>query len=101
MRRWALTLLEQVLIRLREDFARAGKEEHFERLKAYLSGAEDSIPYARTAAELGMSEGAVKVAVHRMREKYRELLRDEIARTLADPRDVDDELRDLFAALSG
>jgi RNA polymerase sigma-70 factor (ECF subfamily) len=96
-RRWALMLLERAVARLREEAERAGQAERFERLTACLTG--DAVPHAEVAAALGMSEGAVKVAVHRLRRRYRELLRAEIADTVADPAAVDDELRELFAAL--
>jgi RNA polymerase sigma-70 factor (ECF subfamily) len=96
-RRWALALLDQVLGRLREEYAGAGKGELFERLNGSIVGAGDA--HAQAAAELGMSEGAVRVAVHRLRGRYRELLREEIARTVDDA-DVDDEVRALFAALA-
>jgi RNA polymerase sigma-70 factor (ECF subfamily) len=98
-RRWALALLEQVLGRLREEYAAAGKGRVFERLKGHLTG--DGVPYAQVAADLSMSAGAVKVAAHRLRQRYRELLRDEIAQTLDDPGQVEEEIRDLFAALAG
>jgi RNA polymerase sigma-70 factor (ECF subfamily) len=96
-RRWALSLLDRVLSRLREEHVASGKERLFEHLKGQLTG--DGVPHAQTAAELGMTEGAVKVAVHRLRGRYREILRDEIAQTLDDPADVEDEVRALFAAL--
>jgi RNA polymerase sigma-70 factor (ECF subfamily) len=99
-RRWALTLLDQVLRRLREDFARDGKENLFEQLKQTLTEASRSVPYAEIAVRLGTSEGAIKVAAHRLRQRYRELLRAEIASTVARPEEVDDEIRNLFAALS-
>jgi RNA polymerase sigma-70 factor (ECF subfamily) len=98
-RQWALTLLEQVLAKLRAEFAKAGKEKHFEHLKAHLTG-EAAASYADAAGELNMSEGAVKVAVHRLRGRYRELLRGEVAQTVANPEDVDDEIRRLFEALA-
>ena len=99
--RWALTLLEQVLQRLRAEYAASDKENLFEQLKSTLSGERSSLPYAEIAARLKMSEGAVKVAVHRLRQRYREILRDEIAQTVASPEEVEDELRNLFAALAG
>jgi RNA polymerase sigma-70 factor (ECF subfamily) len=98
-RQWALTLLQQVLGNLRSDFAKAGKEKHFDHLKVHLTG-EATASYADLGAELDMSEGAVKVAVHRLRSRYRELLRREVAQTLAAPEDVDDEIRRLFEALA-
>jgi RNA polymerase sigma-70 factor (ECF subfamily) len=99
-RRWALTLLEQVLRRLREEYVRAGREKLFEQLKPTLTEASRTVRYAEMAARLGTSEGAVKVAVHRLRRRYREVLRAEIADTVASPGEVEDELRNLFAALA-
>jgi RNA polymerase sigma factor (sigma-70 family) len=98
-RRWALTLLEQTLARLRQEMAAAGKETLFERLKGTLTGDDSQEPYARIGGELGMTEQAVKVAVHRLRRRYQELLRAQIAQTVDRAEDVDDELRDLFAAV--
>ena len=100
-RRWALTLLAQVLRRLREEYVRAGREKLFEQLKPTLTEASRTVRYAEMAGHLGLSEGAVKVAVHRLRQRYREVLRAEIADTVASPEEVEDELRNLFAALSG
>jgi RNA polymerase sigma-70 factor (ECF subfamily) len=100
-RRWALTLLEQVLRRLREEHVRDGKEKLFEQLKATLTEASRTVAYAEIARRLDTTEGAVKVAVHRLRQRYREVLRAEIADTVASPGEVEDELRNLFAALSG
>ncbi len=90
-----------MLRRLREEFVRDGKEKLFEQLKPTLTEASRSVRYAEIAARLGTSEGAVKVAVHRLRQRYREVLRAEIADTVASPGEVEDELRSLFAALSG
>jgi RNA polymerase sigma-70 factor (ECF subfamily) len=100
-RRWALTLLDQVLRRLRDEYARDGKENLFEQLKPTLTEASRSVRYADIAARLGTTEGAVKVAVHRLRQRYREVLRAEIADTVASPGEVEDEIRNLFAALAG
>lgn len=99
-RRWALALLEQVLRRLREDYVIDGREKLFEELKPTLTEASRAVPYAQMAARLGSTEGAVKVAVHRLRRRYRELLRAEIADTVAGPEEVEDEIRNLFAALA-
>jgi RNA polymerase sigma-70 factor (ECF subfamily) len=99
-RRWALTLLDRVLDRLVAEYAVAGKALLFEQLKDCLTAPDSARSYAELAATLAMTEGAVKVAVHRLRRRYRELLRDEIAQTVADPREVDDEIRQLFAALA-
>ena len=100
-RRWALALLDQVLRRLRQEYTRDGKEKQFEQLKQTLTEASRSVPYAEIAARLGITEGAVKVAVHRLRQRYRELLRAEIADTVASPAEIEDEIRNLFAALAG
>jgi RNA polymerase sigma-70 factor (ECF subfamily) len=100
-RRWALTLLETVLERLRAEYEREGKGELFAGLNSCLVGGQDSQPYAQLAAQLGMNEGAVKVAVHRLRKRYRQLLRAEISQTLAETENVDEELHHLFAVLSG
>jgi RNA polymerase sigma factor (sigma-70 family) len=100
-RRWALALLDQVLRRLREEYTNDGKENLFEQLKPTLTEASRSVPYAQTATRLGTSEGAIKVAVHRLRQRYRELLRAEITDTVASASEVEDEIRNLFAALVG
>jgi RNA polymerase sigma factor (sigma-70 family) len=100
-RRWALTLLEQTLTRLRREFECAGKISEFERLKIFLTADKKEIPYATVATEMKMSESALRVAVHRLRKRYRELFREEIARTLAEGESVEEELRHLLAVLSG
>jgi RNA polymerase sigma factor (sigma-70 family) len=100
-REWALALLERVIARLREECVAEGKAALFEQAKGYLMVGEQAIPYADAAQKLGMDEGAVRVAVHRLRKRYRELLRDEIAQTLDDPAQVAEELRSLQAALAG
>jgi RNA polymerase sigma-70 factor (ECF subfamily) len=100
-REWALTLLERVITRLRDECAADGKSQLFEQAKGYLMVGEKTIPYADAAKSLGAEEGAVRVAVHRLRKRYRELLRDEIAQTLDDPAQVAEELRSLQAALAG
>ena len=98
-RGWALTLLEQGLVRLREELARAGKERLFESLKGTLLVEDTPRSYAELAGELGMSAEALKVAAHRLRRRYRELIRAEIAQTVTTDEEIDDELRDLFAAV--
>ena len=100
-RRWALTLLEQTLARLRQEFELAGKQRLFEALKGTLTGDGAPGPYATLVRELEMSEQAIKVAVHRLRKRYGELLRAEVAETVAAPADIDDELRNLFVAVRG
>jgi RNA polymerase sigma factor (sigma-70 family) len=99
-REWALALLERVIGRLRDESAAAGKSPLFDRAKGYLMVGESAIPYPQAAKELQMDEGAVRVAVHRLRKRYRELLREEIAQTLSDPGQVAEELRSLQAALA-
>lgn len=99
-RRWALTLLEQVLKRLRQEYTRDGKEKLFNQLKPTLTENSRTVGYAQIAERLGSTEGAIKVAVHRLRQRYRELLRAAIAETVATDAEVEDELRNLFAALS-
>ena len=99
-RRWALTLLDRVLARLAGEMDRAGKGALFARLEPKLLGGRGAAPYADVAGELGLSEGAVKVAAHRLRRRYRELLRAEIGRTVDDPTGVDREINELFAALA-
>jgi RNA polymerase sigma-70 factor (ECF subfamily) len=99
-RRWALTLLDQVLTRLGDQMERAGKGPLFQRLSPALLGTGDSAPYARVAEELGMTEGAVKAAAHRMRRAFRDLLVEEVGRTVEDPEAIEEEIRDLFLALS-
>jgi RNA polymerase sigma-70 factor (ECF subfamily) len=100
-RDWALALLERVIARLREECAADGKAELFEHARDFLMVGEAAIPYAQAAQKLQLNEGAVRVAVHRLRKRYRELLRDEIAQTLSDPAQVKEELRSLQAALAG
>jgi RNA polymerase sigma-70 factor (ECF subfamily) len=99
-RRWALSVLDRVVEKLRDEFVRHGRAEHFERLKVFLLGRSDA-PYAALAHELNTSEGALKVAIHRLRKRYRELFRQEIADTVADPAEVESELRFLAAVLTG
>jgi RNA polymerase sigma-70 factor (ECF subfamily) len=98
-RRWALTLLDHVLTRLSEEYETTGKRALFDELQGCLTGDSDLLPYAALAARLGMTEGAVKVAVHRLRQRYRRVLRDEISRTVTDPAEIDDEIRQLFSAM--
>jgi RNA polymerase sigma factor (sigma-70 family) len=98
-RRWALTLLGRVMSRLEAEMSESGRHRQFERLKAYLSGDCPQLSYAETGAQLGMSEGAVKVAVHRLRRQFRDLVRDEIAQTVASSEEIEDELRHLWSAV--
>ena len=98
-RRWALTLLEEVLAALESEFVTSGKGEVFRELQPFLSGEQAMPAYKSVAARLALSEGVVRVTVHRMRERYRELLRKEIANTLTVGEDVEAEMRHLFAVL--
>ena len=98
-RRWALAMLDGVVDRLRAEFVQHGRLDHFDRLKGFLLDQSDT-PYATLALEMGTSEGALKVAIHRLRKRYRDLFRQAIAETVADPADVESELRFLAAALS-
>ncbi|MFL6546036.1 MAG: RNA polymerase sigma factor [Candidatus Udaeobacter sp.] len=98
-RRWALTLLEQVLTRLESDYQSAGNAKLFDSLKEFLSDEPDRPSQAEVAAEFGMTENALKQAFHRLRQRYRQLLRDEIAQTVAVPGDVEDELRHFISVL--
>jgi RNA polymerase sigma-70 factor (ECF subfamily) len=98
-RDWALTLLAIVLDRLRLEYQAAGHSSDFEELRVILTDGPRAVPYAEIAGRLGTSENAVAVAVHRLRRRYGELLREEIAATLDDPAEIDDEVRALFAAL--
>ena len=99
-RRWALTLLDRVLRRLRDEYVAEEKTSQFEALKSALTGDRQSLPYAELAARLQTSEGAIKVTVYRLRQRYRQLLREEIAQTVATPAEVEDEIRALFGALA-
>jgi RNA polymerase sigma-70 factor (ECF subfamily) len=99
-RRWAVTQLERVLARLRAEHAAAGRAPEFERLKPYLTGEGPTTSYREVAAELGATESAVKTAVHRLRRRFGAALREAIAETVADPDDVDDEVRHLLGILA-
>jgi RNA polymerase sigma factor (sigma-70 family) len=100
-RAWALVLLEQVAARLRAEHLAGDRLALFEKLSPCLAGRRTDAPHAVLAVELGMSEPAVRVALHRLRQRYRQILREEIASTLAADEDVDDELRLLLRALGG
>ena len=97
-REWAVALLERVISKLRRECVADGKGERFEQLKSYLTLGKGEICYASAAEELMMDAGAVRVAVHRLRKRYRELLRVEIADTLSDPALVDEEMAVLLGA---
>jgi DNA-directed RNA polymerase specialized sigma24 family protein len=97
-RQWVLTLLDLVMGRLLAEYESSGKAAQFERLKGALTGGGERLPYAVLAAELGISEEAARQAASRLRKRYRELLREEVAQTLAETGDVDEEIQNLFAA---
>ncbi len=99
-RQWALTLLDHVLQELRRDYESNGKSAQFEVLKRFLVAEESPDDNAEPARQLGMTAGALRVAVHRLRKRYRELIRTHIAETVSDAEEIDEELRALFAALS-
>lgn len=98
-RRWAKTLLKGAMSRLSEEFLAAGKGSLFEELKVFISGPRTEEGYAGVALRLNLTEGAVKVAVHRLRKRYGEILRAEIAQTVSSSEEVDDEIRHLFQIL--
>ena len=98
--RWAVTLLEQVLAALRQEFNAADKARLFEELSGFIWGDKSTASYAEIAASLNLTEGTVKVAVHRLRQRFRELLRAEVAHTVARPEDIDGELRHLISVAS-
>ena len=100
-RRWALTLLEQARARLREEYLESGKSSLYERLRVFESGDKTGPPYAELATALGLTEGGVKSAVSRLRQRYRELVREEVANTVDRPEDVDGEIRHLINVISG
>ena len=98
-RRWALTILERAMARLRHEFTASGRTAEFDQLEAYLTGSEPKAPYQSAAERLGTTEGAIKKMVHRLRRRYGLLLREEIAATVTDPEEVDAELRHLLASI--
>jgi len=99
-REWALALLNKVINRLQKECEDDGKAKLFEQLKIFLTTGKGDMAQAEAAKVLGMDEGTVRVVIHRLRKRYRELLRDEIAQTLANAADVDEEMRSLFGAFS-
>lgn len=98
-RQWALTMLDRAQSRLRRTYTDSGQSELFEHLLPHLSRSQERLPYREIAATLEMKEGAVKVAAHRLKQRYREALRYEILQTLDSPQELDDELSQLFSYL--
>ena len=99
-REWALALLAKVIERLQTECEMDGRAEQFNELKIFLSAGKGALPYSDVAKNLGVEEGAVRVAVHRLRKRYRQLLQEEVAQTLADPTQADEEMKALFAAFN-
>ena len=99
-KRWAITLMERVLARLRDEYHVAGNDRLFEALKHCVWGDEAPRPYAEIATELGLSKGAVKTSIHRLRQRCRQLLRVEVAQTVARPEEIDEELHHLIEVFS-
>jgi RNA polymerase sigma-70 factor (ECF subfamily) len=99
-RHWALTVLNRAMARLKADWAGRDREDVFAVLRTYLTRAEDAMPYREAAGTLHMSEGAVKAAVHRLRKRYRDLLREEIAETVASEKQIDEEINGLFKSVA-
>ena len=100
-RQWAMTLLDQALTRLSAEHERSGKAAEFTVLSPALTAERGDIPYATWASQLGLNETAVRQAVHRLRKRFREVFREEIAQTMTAPEDVEEEIRHLLAALAG
>jgi RNA polymerase sigma-70 factor (ECF subfamily) len=100
-RRWAVTVLEQTLVQLRAEYERLQRLPEFERLKEFLTAERGTIPYGEVAAALGVGAVAARAAVHRLRKRFRELFREQIAQTVSSPDDLEDELRYVVAALAG
>ena len=98
--RWASLLLDRALTRVKQEYVTASKAALFDELKGFLTGANDDVPYADAARALSLSEGAVKVAVHRLRRRFRDALVREIAETVSDPADIDGEIRHLLQAVT-
>lgn len=99
-RQWALTIIARALEEVDSEWKQAGKAEQFEVLKSSLTGSGENLPLAETARRLAMSEGATKVAIHRLRARFREAVKAEIAQTVPEESDIDDELRHLIAVLA-
>ena len=97
-RQWALALLERTLAQLQEEYVASGRAKLFEYLQSCLGREESELPYAEIAARLNLTEPAVKMAVHRLRARYREILREQITHTVSSPEEVEEEIRHLFSA---
>ena len=100
-RRWALALLDEAMVRLEQEYAGMGKAAEMSHLKPHLTAGHGEIRYGELAAALGTSEGAARVAVHRLRKRFREVFRELVADTVATPEEVEAELREVLEALGG
>ncbi len=98
-RRWALTLLDRAMARLRSDYEKSGRIEEFQCLKTHLAADRGEVDYPQIVSRLGLNEGAARVALHRLRKRFRRLFREEIAETVSDPAEVDDEVRHVVSVL--
>jgi len=99
-RSWALAVLRRAMDRLKGEPMTGPKQELFDCLKVYLAAERGAIPYQNLAADLDMTESAVRIAMHRLRQRYHELVREEIAQTVTTDDQIDEEIKDLFAALA-
>ncbi len=100
-RQWAMALLENVVQRLQSEYESSGKGGLFMALRFSIMGEKSAVPYTQLAKQLNLSEEALRVTVHRLRQRYRQMLRDQIAQTVATPAEVEEEIRHLFQALAG
>ena len=100
-RRWAQGVLDQAVARLREEYVAAGKDRVFDVLHGFQPGEQATLSYAEAAAQLGVSEAAVKTLIHRLRQRHQQLVREEVAHTVTTAAEVDEELRHLIAVISG
>lgn len=97
-RQWAMTMIERTLARLQEEYLASGRARLFEYLCRCLARDKSALPYAEIAARLNLTEAAVKMAIHRLRARYREILQAEIADTVSSPEEIEEEIRHLFSA---
>ena len=99
-RRWAQAVLDRAVVRLREEYAVAGKAQIYEVLESFQPGERTTLSYAEAAAQLGVSEAAVKTLIHRLRQRHQQLVREEVAHTVTTAAEVDEELRHLITVIS-
>jgi RNA polymerase sigma factor (sigma-70 family) len=96
-KQWAIAVVDQVVGRLRAEAVQAGNSDQFDRFKSFLTADETRVPYRELAASLAVTEGSVKIAIYRLRRRFREVLREEIARTVTTPQDIQEEIRHLIS----